>query len=670
MINPSTDDIEFLIALNAELPSSPPPRLISEYIHGRRVMPENTPFPGLVDLTRTQYAVEIMDCFSPWNPTQYIDVMSASQVVKTFIEENVVGYYIQNPAPILVMSGTDDLLKKWWDKRLEPLIDSLGLRGRMIAPVENEKSRRTGDTTKRKLFSGGFLEQASAQSAASQRSDSIRIALLDEVDAAPQRLTTGEGLWDDNVENRTKQWGTRRKIGAFSTPVEFQTSTIYKRFLLGDQCEYFVPCPMCGKFQLLVDNDFAGNHGLRVEKYDDKEMVYYLCEYCHDAIFETQKTSMIKAGRWEPKTTPERLRRSFHMNALIAMYGGFSWLDYYTSWKTAHRTPDGMRVFINHQRGEPYIDKGDRPRLETVMANQGKYKMGTVPPGVLFLTMGIDVQEGSATDKDNPPRLEFEVLGVGKGHRTWSIYYGRIEGDILNPEAGAWAKLDEWMQGIEFSFTRREDGMKFPISIIFIDSGDGGATHTVYEFCKTVWSNTWPIKGQRSIMANRKGLRDEMTETGVIKWRKSRSGDTDIFIISTVLYKNNVYSSLKVARQQGLEQLPNFCDFPAEYGERYFDMLTSEELMRDGSYDNKGRRNEALDCRVYALAAADVHLKNEAEELRRVAENSGFPFRVYIDDTRYIDIRSKHETDKINKPLILDRMEHARRLKLAAPHLK
>jgi len=99
-------------------------------------------------------------------------------------------------------------------------------------------------------------------------------------------------------------------------------------------------------------------------------------------------------------------------------------------------------------------------------------------------------------------------------------------------------------------------------------------------------------------------------------------------------------------------------------------MLTSEELMRDGSYDNKGRRNEALDCRVYALAAADVHLKNEAEELRRVAENSGFPFRVYIDDTRYIDIRSKHETDKINKPLILDRMEHARRLKLAAPHLK
>lgn len=625
MINPSTDDIEFLISQNDALPSSPPPRLISEYIHGRRVMPDNTPFPGLVDLSRTQYAVEIMDCFSPWNPTQYIDVMSASQVVKTFIEENIVGYYIEHPAPILVMSGTDELLKKWWDKRLEPLIDSLGLRGRMIAPVENEKSRRTGDTTKRKIFSGGFLEQASAQSAASQRSDSIRIALLDEVDSAPQRLSTGEGLWDDNVENRTKQWGTRRKIGAFSTPIEFHSSTIYKRFLLGDQCEYFMPCPICGKFQMLVDNDFAGNHGLRVEKYDDKEMVYYLCEYCHDAIFETQKTSMIKAGRWEPKTKPERLRRSFHMNALIAMYGGFSWLDYYTAWKKMHRTPDGMRVFTNHHRGMPHIDAGTRPKLETVLENRGKYRAGTVQPGVLYLTAFVDVQRGSKSDPENPPRLEMEVLGIGAGYRTWSVTYQRFEGAVDDPYSGAWEDMHQWALKNELTFERREDGYKFTVAIILIDSGDGESSDVVYRFCQR-WSNTFPSKGFKSIKRRKneamdKAAPDELTESSFKRYRAAKlSEDITLYEISTVYYKNQVYANLKIPRQTAGEQRPGFCDFPVDYGENYFDMLTSEEKMSDGSYDAKGRRNEALDCRTGNLCGADIWLDSELLNYRAWAK--------------------------------------------------
>ena len=148
-------DIEYFLNLNDEKPITPPPRFISNYIEGRRIMPSNTPIPGPWENWRTQFGVEIMDCLSPWNPTQHVDIMSASQVIKTSIQENTIGYYIGAcPAPIVFVSGTDELLRKWATKRLEPLIDSLSLRDKFIAPVENEKSRRTGDTTMQKLFPG------------------------------------------------------------------------------------------------------------------------------------------------------------------------------------------------------------------------------------------------------------------------------------------------------------------------------------------------------------------------------------------------------------------------------------------------------------------------------------------------------------------------------------
>jgi len=52
-------------------------------------------------------------------------------------------------------------------------------------------------------------------------------------------------------------------------------------------------------------------------------------------------------------------------------------------------------------------------------------------------------------------------------------------------------------------------------------------------------------------------------------------------------------------------------------------MLTAEEKMSDGSFDSKGRRNEALDCRVYALCAADVFLDSELLNYRAYAKQNG-----------------------------------------------
>ena len=614
------DDINFLLSLNNDKPINPPPRYISEYIEGRRIMPSNTPIPGPWENWRTQYGVEIMDCLSPWNPTQFIDVMSAAQVVKTSLMENTIGYYIGAcPAPILFMSGTDALLKKWATKRLEPLLDSLGLRDKLIAPVESEKSRRTGDTTYQKLFNGGFLEMASAQSPSSMRADSVRILLIDEPDAAPELLTTGEGYFDEVVEARTSAWGNRRKILSNSTPTGYQTSTILRRFSLGDQCEYLVPCPICGKYQLLERGETRGPHGLRAEtKAGEIQYIYYLCDYCHDAIFEHQKNGMIRAGRWEPRAKPERLRRSFHLNALLSPIGMYSWMDYWRDYLKALRTPDGMRSFTNLRDGLPYVDKGSRPKLEKVLENRGKYRAGTVPEGVLYMTIGIDVQRGSKNDPANPPRLEGEILGIGAGYRTWSINYLRFEGKIDDPYSGAWVDLHQWALKTELQFKRKIDGFIFPVSIVLIDSGY--EPDVVYRFCQR-WQNTFPSKGYKSIRQRKKEAHDEFTDSVMKRYRLAKlSEDIFLYEISTVYYKNHIYNNLKIERSPADPQKPGFCDFPADYGENYFDMLTAEEKMSDGSFDDKGRQNEALDCRVYALCAADIFLDSEVLNYRSYAK--------------------------------------------------
>lgn len=619
-------DTEKIKQYYEDAPIQPPPRFISDYIENRRIMPANTPIPGPWKNWRSQYAVEIMDALSPFSPIQHVDVMSAAQVVKTSIIENTLGYYTGAlPSPQLFMSGTDALLKKWATKRLEPLIDSLGLRDRMIAPVENEKSRRTGDTTFQKLFMGGFLEMASAQSPSSMRADSVRILYIDEPDAAPELLVTGEGYFDEVAEARTSAWGNRRKILCCSTPTEMQTSVINRRFLLGDQCEYFVICPVCKKYILLERGEEKGNHGLRAETKAGKiEFIYYLCDKCHEAIFEYQKPDMIRGGKWEPKTQPERLRRSFHLNALISPIGAYSWIDYWTDYKKAQRMPDGMRSFINLRDGLPFQEAGTRPKAERIIENRGKYNSGEIPEGVLYLTIGIDVQRGSRSDPDNPPRLEMEILGTGYGYRTWSILYKRFEGKIDDAFSGAWEKLQDFAIETEMTFTRKIDGFRFPVKLIFIDSGDGETTSTVYDFCSR-WNNTFPSKGFRSIQQRKKEKPDELTEGSFKRYRAVKmSEDILLYEISTNFYKTRVYNYVKIEREPQDPQKPGFCDFPRDYGENYFDMLTAEEKLIDGSYESHGRRNEALDCRVYASCAADVWLDLEVLDYKAWAKNNGW----------------------------------------------
>ena len=391
------DDIEFLQSENSKKPTTLPPKLISQYIQDRRVMPLGSPIPGPVDIDKTPYTIEIMDCMSPYSPIQEIDIMKGHQAAITWAAENVIGYYMDaNPATILYISAIQDLLDKWARKRLEPLIDSIGMREKIYAQTGNTKTRRTGDKTFSKEFIGGSLEMASAQSAGSLRSDSVRILILDELDGAPAQLQTGEGNYVDVAYARTSFFGIRKKVMRFSTPTTYENSIIFVQYQLGDQRVFLIPCPLCGKMQPLEFRNLRSDSkaGMLIN-------AYYLCDYCGDAFFNNDKSKFLKKGRWEPTTkSSTKFRRSYHLNSLYSPIGAISWMELYQKYLDAQTTPDGMRSFTNLYLGLPFKEKGSRPKYENVIELRGGYKSKEIQDGILYLIVGIDVQRGSEKDKE------------------------------------------------------------------------------------------------------------------------------------------------------------------------------------------------------------------------------------------------------------------------------
>lgn len=623
-----SNDCDFLERLINQMPSEPPMALISEYASKNRILPPNSPFPGLWDNAKTPYLVEIMDNMSPFSPIQHVTFMKGCQIGATAAIENCIVYHMgEYPATILYISATEQMLDTWGSSRLTPLIESCGIK-LVTSENTNKKSRRTGDKMLKKEYVGGTLRMTSAQSPSGQRSDAVMILFRDEIDGAPRLLRTGEGDWLSVSAGRIRSYGSRGKIMDVSTPTTIENSVINEQYELGDKRKYLVPCPLCGVYQELVFGGEDSKHGLKGEYQGGNFLrAYYLCEHCHDAFFNFHKTEMLAAGRWEPsKKANMPNSRSYHLGAVYSPVGMYAWDTLYLDYITAQSQPEGMRSFVNLTLGYPYKETGSRPKLENVLALRGAYKKGVVQPGALYLTAGIDVQTGSKKDKNNPARLEMEVMATGMDYRTWSVDYRQFIGPVDDPHSGAWADLSEFAENGGFTY-KREDGKEFSTKMIFIDSGDGNVTDIVYQFVE-FWDNTFASKGFADLKRRAREKVDRGDEVGPENSKRYRLTKLDagksIVQISTNFYKGQIYRALKVPRQEIGDQRGSFCDFPKEYDEHYFRMLTAEEMRVDRSFHcPSGRRNEALDCRVMCVCASHLYLNQRLERLKIWAKGQG-----------------------------------------------
>lgn len=567
---------------------APPPELtVSQWADlYRRLSPESSAEPGQWRTDRAPYQREIMDAVND-PAVETVVVMTSSQVGKTEILLNIIGYHIDyDPAPIMVIQPTLEMAQAFSKDRLAPMIrDTPALRGK----VADARSRDSGNTVLHKTFPGGHITMVGANSPSSLASRPIRILLADEVDRFPASAGT-EGDPLTLAEKRTTTFWNRKKVFV-STPTIKGVSRIEAAFLNSTQEEWCLPCPSCGRYQPLTWAQI---------RFED---VTHECLYCgaRHGEFEWKAGQ----GKWVAKE-PTAKTRGFHLNELASPWK--RWEKIIEEFKEAYKEKkkgniEMLKAWVNTTLGETWEEQGEGIEAEDLIKRRERYDC-EVPDGVLVLTCGVDVQDN---------RLEYEIVGWGLERESWGIQYGVIMGDP--GQEHVWEMLDAVLNK---TYTRK-DGQILQIMTTCIDSG-GHHTKKVYEFCKErEFQRVWAIKGQGG--------------SGVpYIQRPKRRNDAGVWLfgVGVDVGKDMVASRLKVQFEG-----PGYCHFPAEpekgYDQEYFEGLTAEHRVVRYSKGKavirwekrtSGARNEPFDIRNYATAAFEI-LNPPLETLKKQLEITG-----------------------------------------------
>jgi phage terminase large subunit GpA-like protein len=560
---------------------APPPDLsVSEWADRYRYLSaEDSAEPGKWNTERAEYQREIMDAFTD-PEVETVVVMTSAQVGKTQILLNVLGRYIHvEPCPILAVQPIDQVAQDFSKDRFAPMVrDTVVVRER----VSESKSRDSDNTILHKNFPGGQLGITGANSPSGLCSKPKRLVLMDEVDRYPASAGT-EGDPVSLAVARTKNF-FNRKIGMFSTPGNEGESRIAAAFEESDQRFFHVPCPECGEFQRLY---------WKQVKFTDRDpsTSYYECGHCRAHLTDADRLRMIKKGRWIADK-PFHGTAGFHLNALYSPWATMAGIvkEHLEALKDTER----RKTWVNTTLGETWVEEGDTVDESELIARVEKYP-AQVPQGGLYLTAGVDVQED---------RLEAEVVAWGKYYENWSIEYRVFYGDTKQPQV--WTELDEFL----LQDFKHASGTTLNISAACIDSGYN--TDVVYDFCKPRASRgVYPVKG---VGGNAVPIAGRPSK---VKYGKSQR-TVNLFPLGVDQAKLAIYSNLN-KKKPG----PGFCHFPDTYTPEYFDMLTAEKAVpkfvkgfKRIEWKKIRERNEALDCRVYNLAAFRI----KAPNLDRMAE--------------------------------------------------
>jgi phage terminase large subunit GpA-like protein len=533
---------------------------------------------------RTPYLREIMDCLSPMSLIERTVFMKGAQIGGTECGNNWMGYIIhQAPGPMMAVQPTVEMAKRNSKQRIDPLIEESEVLRKL---VRDPRSRDSGNTVLSKDFPGGVLVMTGANSAVGLRSMAARYLFLDEVDAYPGDVE-GEGDPITLAMARTRTFA-RRKVFLVSTPKITGMSRIESAYEESDQRKYWVPCPTCREFQILK---FAQ---LRWPKGDPQSAVY-VCEHCGQEIRNHQKHSMLARGEWRAGAKGDGRTAGFHISSLYSPVGWFSWGDAAKQFEQAQKNPALLQVFVNTVLGETWTLLGEAPEWQKLYDRREDYKVGLVPRGGLFLTAGADVQ------KD---RIEVEIAAWGRGKESWSVDYRVFEGDTSR--AAVWEKLTGLLNE---SFTT-ESGLELPIMQLAVDSGF--ATIEVYQWARRQGGRVLVIKGDSrtpSLIGSASPV-----EVGPMGAKLKRG--VRVWPVNSGMAKEELYRWLRQDRPtdedvaKGIPFPSGYCHFP-RYSEEYFKQITAEQLVtkivkgyRRHEWQKMRERNEALDCRVYARAAA------------------------------------------------------------------
>jgi phage terminase large subunit GpA-like protein len=554
----------------------------------RYLNPVTSAEPGRWKTSRTPYLKGVMDAFTdPF--VEEITVIAASQVGKTEAMFNMLGFIIdQDPGPTLVVLPRENDAKSVSCNRVLPMIEGSYTLREHLPRLSDDITRLEYHLDRMILYFAG------SNSPADLASRPIRYLFLDEIDKYPKF----SGREADPIKLASERQKTfwNRKTVKVSTPTT-RDGYIFREYEKSDRSRYYVPCPHCGKYQVLLFGQIKWPKKEKsTERIKNERLAWYECLHCNKHIKDYQKNRILTRGRWVPEDAEieddgtisgniiKSTHRGFWINSLYSPW--LSWSDIAAEFIKSKDYIELLMNFVNSWLAEVWEEKIEETTVDRIRSLSRDYDEGDVPDDVLVLTAGVDVQ------KDH---FYYVIRGWGYYEESWLIRADRVE---------YWDDVIDALFKTEYK--KLSSNETLPVYMSCVDSGY--RTDEVYRFCRQWADKTKAIKGQEEIAGGRfyrASKIDINSRTGSII-----RGGLVLWNLNVSQYKDKINRLVTTMDPCKWHIFRNPTD-------EYLSQFTSEHkvLVRNR---NTGRAKEVwqkkktavanhyLDAEVYAVAAADI----------------------------------------------------------------
>jgi phage terminase large subunit GpA-like protein len=525
-----------------------------------------------------------------------------TKMVTAFIAYNIV----HRRRKQAVWQPTDDDRDSFVKSEIDPVLDG----------VEAVKAaRRAGsaadDTMKLKTFRDSALHLLGGKAARAYRRITVAVAILDEWDGFDQQIEkSGDpgGLAKGRLEGAPYP----KFVGGTTPRIKGLSHVERAREGADMDLRYNIDCPHCGHDHPLIWGGRDAAAGFKWTR-GEPASVRHVCPHCGAEIRQSdympggkpmagewvcRKTGMryTAAGRWvDSAGMPARPMRHVGLHVWAAYSPQRSWdsivREFEQATDTAAKGDVGpLQLFVNETLGETWEMAGERSDDHALMLRAESYALCSVPIGALVLTAGIDVQRN---------RWEISVYGWGRGLESWVIDHHIIEGNPASEDD--WRHLTDYLQR---RYTQAHHSGSLGLSAISIDSSD--QTQAVYNWVRLnspVLPNLRAIKG--SSEEHRPILGPASSQE--VSWRGQKwPNGVKLWSVGVDTAKDLLLGQLAIAKPG-----PGYVHFSADLKREFYEQLTAEQriLSKSAGRDvyrwvRRRPRNEALDCRNYAIHAA------------------------------------------------------------------
>lgn len=576
--------------------------LCSEWSERYRVLTMSS-LPGPWRNEVTQYLVGIMDaaCFPSVRTTS---ICKCPQSGVSEAAHNFVGRCIdRDPGPVLYVYPDELTARDNSNDRIMPMIrSSRRLRGYLSGTNKDEATLRIN-------LQHMPIYLAWARSASRLGNRPIKIAIADEVDKYPAMASKRESSPLDLIDKRLTTYRRVSKTWKISTPT-IESGPIWQAITNEADVlfRFSVKCPLCGRHQLMEFDHIKWPENERDPRTMRKKLLaWYECAHCGGKWDDHLRDKAVSLGEWRTRDEQGRELELFaYLNAFRPQHIAFhlpSWIPRFVSLSECAaafleaETGDlaKKKTFYTQIKAEPYKQIVVEPLKTQYKTAICDLPAQTAPAEALALTAGIDCQMIG---------FYFLVRAWARDYTSWLIHYG---------------KLDTW-QDIETllfasSYPVMGSNRRMAIARAAIDTGgsrfsgdDMGMTEAAYWWIRKNGvgrgARCYGIKGASWPQPNKikKSTPIDKTPSG-----KPIPGGLQILTLDTAQLKDAFFYRL----EQSVQGAPELCAWlHAETEETYFAHISAEHKVEDEQGNLKwvkkgNRRNDYLDCEVYAAAAAD-----------------------------------------------------------------